>query len=121
MEKLKVKDLMVPADRFPKISCLATLYDGLAALEKAQEKYMSGESDQRILLVDNEEGTVMGKLSPVDLLSGLETNYLKVNAEEILSRFGLRYVWRSMQKDYHLWENPFQDLCRKAANVKKID
>jgi hypothetical protein len=38
MEKLNVRDLMVAADKFPKISCSATLFDGLVALEKAQEK-----------------------------------------------------------------------------------
>ena len=26
-----------------------------------------------------------------------------------------------MQKDYHLWEDPFKDLCRKAYEVKIKD
>ncbi len=26
-----------------------------------------------------------------------------------------------MQEDYNLWGNPFQDLCRKAANVQVKD
>jgi hypothetical protein len=54
MENLTVRDLMVPADKFPKISERASFYEALAALESAQDKYLSGKSEQRILLVENE-------------------------------------------------------------------
>ncbi|MBN1849971.1 MAG: CBS domain-containing protein [Deltaproteobacteria bacterium] len=121
MEKMKVQDLMISAERFPKISRDATLFEALAALEKAQGKYMSGESEQRILMIEDEKGKVVGKLSPIDLLRGLETNYNKVDMENVLTRFGLSYMWKSMQKDYHLWENPFRDLCRKADEVRIKD
>lgn len=118
MEKMKVQDLMIPADSFPKISDQATFYEVLTALETAQKKFISGESRQRILLVENQDGEIVGKISPIDLFVGLETNYSRVNTEETINRFGLSYIWKSMQKDYHLWENPFKDLCRKAADVK---
>ncbi|MDX9785784.1 MAG: CBS domain-containing protein [Desulfobacterales bacterium] len=121
MEKMKVRDLMVSADSFPKISCQVTFYEALAALEDAQKKYLSGEIEQRILLIVDKEGKVMGKLSPIDLIRGLETNYNRVNAEKVLDRFGLHYVWKSMQEDYNLWENPFKDLCRKAGEVQVKD
>jgi predicted transcriptional regulator len=117
MEKLKVRDLMIPVDRFPKLSNRARFYEALAALETAQKKYLSGESEQRILLIEDEEGKIVGKLSPMDLLRGLETNYSRAEAEKTLAHFGLSHVWKSIQADYHLWENPFSDLCRKAENV----
>jgi hypothetical protein len=117
MEKMKVRDLMVLTDSFPKISDRATFYEALESLENAQKKYLAGESEQRILLVENAEGKVTGKLSPIDLIRGLETNYARVDAENILARFGLRYLWKSMKEDYHLWENPFKDLCRKATEI----
>lgn len=121
MEKMKVRDLMVPADRFPRISSLASFYEALAALETAQKKYLSGESEQRILLVEDDRGKIIGKLSPIDLLRGLETNYARVDVEKIFARYGLRFAWKAMQKDYDLWENPFQDLCRKAGDVRLKD
>ena len=121
MENLKVGDLMVPADKFIKISSNATIYEGLAALESAQENYVSGKSEQRILLVEDEQGNILGKLSPIDLLTGIETNYKRINYEETLKHIGLRYIWTSMQKDYNLWEDPFKDLCRKASEVKVKD
>ena len=121
MENMKVRDLMVPTDKFPKISNATTFYDAVAALENAQKKFLSGESEQRILLVENEEGRVIGKISPIDLVRGLETNYNRVDVEKSLVRFGLQYVWKSMQEDYNLWENPFKDLCRKAGEVQVKD
>jgi len=118
MENMKVQDLMVPVDRFPKISDGAAFYEALAALESAQEKFLSGKSEQRILLVENAEGKVIGKISPIDLIRGLETNYSRVNIGETIKRFGFNYIWESMKKDYNLWEYPFKDLCRKAGDVK---
>jgi hypothetical protein len=44
-----------------------------------------------------------------------------VDTEDTLTRFGLSHVWRSLQKDYHLWESPFKDLCRKAKEIKVKD
>ena len=111
----------MPADKFLKISGEATIFEGLRALESAQEKYLSGESEQRILLVVDKEGRIMGKMSPIDLLSGLESNYRRVDYEETLKHLGLRYVWTAMRKDYNLWENPFQDLCLKSVEVKIKD
>jgi len=118
MENMKVRDLMVQAEKFPSISDSATFYEALVALESAQKKYLSGESEQRILLVKDDKGKVTGKLSPIDLLRGLETNYLRMDTQKILSRFGLDYIWKSMQEDYNLWGNPFEDLCRKAAGLR---
>jgi len=121
MEKFLVRDLMVTADKFPKISYRATFYEALSALENAQKKYLSGESEQRILLVEDEKGKIIGKLSPIDLFRGLETNYNNMETENLLNRFGLHYLWKSVQDDYSLWENPFRDLCRKAVEIRVKD
>jgi len=56
-------------DKFFKISCQATICEGLEALENAQVKYLSRESEQRILLVVDKKGKIKGKLSPIDLMS----------------------------------------------------
>lgn len=121
MENLTVRDMMAPADRFPKISDRARFYEAFAALEAAQEAYLSGKAEQRILLVEDENEKIIAKLSPKDLLRGLETNYNRVEAEKALSSFGLSHIWKSLQEDYHLWESPFKDLCRKADAVQVKD
>ncbi|MDD2603748.1 MAG: CBS domain-containing protein [Desulfobacterales bacterium] len=121
MDQLKVRDLMMPLAAFPKIADSASFYEALAALETAQENFLSGRSRQRILLVENSAGKVIGKISPIDLFRGLETNYSRINVEETIKRLGMHYIWKSMQKDYGLWEDPFKDLCRKAVDVHVRD
>jgi CBS domain containing-hemolysin-like protein len=117
MEKMKVRDLMVPADQFPKIADTASLFDALFALETAQEDFLSGKSAQRIMLVENEKKQIIGKISPIDLFKGLEKKYNEVNVEKTLEKFGLKYIWNGMREDYNLWESPFKDLCRKAGDI----
>lgn len=121
MEKMKVRDLMILIDKFPRISQHATFYEAVMILEAAQEKFLAGKVPQRIVVVEDDQGGVMGKISPIDLLRGLETNYNRINTEKTLSRFGFSYIWKSMQTDYNLWENPFKDLCRKAQEVQVKD
>ena len=121
MEKMKVQDLMIPIDKFPRISQSATFFEAVMALEAAQKNFLSGKAAKRILLVEDDNGVVIGKISPIDLLRGLETNYNRINTEKTLSRFGLSSIWKSMQSDYQLWENPFKDLCRKAQEVRVKD
>jgi CBS domain containing-hemolysin-like protein len=121
MEKMKVKDLMVPVDQFPKIADTASLYDALFALEKAQEAFLSGKSTQRIMLVENEKKQIIGKISPIDLFKGLEKKYNQVNVEKTLEKFGLKYIWSGMRKEYDLWESPFKDLCHKAGDIHVKD
>jgi Mg2+/Co2+ transporter CorC len=121
MEKMKVRDLMVPADQFPKIADTASLFDALFALETAQEDFLSGKSAQRIMLVENEKKQIIGKISPIDLFKGLEKKYNQVNVEKTLEKFGLKYIWSGMRKEYDLWESPFKDLCRKAGDIHVKD
>ena len=121
MEKMNVREFMVPVDRFPRISNEAAFYEALHALEDAQQKYLAGKSEQRILLVEDANGDVVGKISPIDLIRGVETDYENVVVEKTISRFGLGYARKSIQEQYRLWQTPFQDLCRKAKDVKIKD
>ncbi|MBM9604671.1 CBS domain-containing protein [Desulfopila inferna] len=121
MENVKVRELMIPMDQFPRISSKASLHEALSTLEKVQEAFLTEGAQQRILLVENTSGKVIGKISPIDIFRGLETKYTEVNYEENLRKFGLTYVWDSMQEDYNLWHSPFEDLCRKAGQVHVKD
>ena len=122
MEKMKVRDLMVLIDRFPKISNRTVYFEALSVLENAQKNYLSGESERRILLVENEKGPVIGKLSPNDLFRGLERTIVGLMPmSPSLTRFGSDYIWKSMQKDFNLWENPFKNLCHKAKGIQIND
>ena len=117
MEQLKVRDIMVPAVDFPRISHNATFFETLMALEEAQDNYLSGKSKQRILLVEDENGKIVGKISPTDMIRGLEPNYEKIDVEDKLARFGVSYALKSIRQQYRLWQTPFADLCKKAKDI----
>lgn len=121
MEKMKVRELMVPIEKFPQILQSAAFYEALLALEDAHKKYLTEESEQRILLVKDENGKVVGKISPIDLIRGLEPEYDEVEIEKDFARFGLGYAIKSMREQYRLWQTPFSDLCRKAKDVQIKD
>lgn len=118
MDTLHIRNIMTPIDQFPRISHNATFYEALLALEKAQEEFLAGRAEQRILVVKDDRGEVVGKLSPMDLLRGLEPNYGKIDESDLSSRFGLSYVIKSMKDELRLWQKPLGDLCRKAQDLK---
>ncbi|MBR9980909.1 MAG: hypothetical protein KFF50_07785 [Desulfatitalea sp.] len=119
MEKMKVRDLMRPVTAFARISSGATLMAAVDALEKAQLAFTAGKAPQRILLVENEGGDIVGKLSPMDVVQGLEPNYSRIESLKGLSRASLSTdMLESMKEQFRLWEKPLSELCRKAYDVK---
>ncbi len=115
----KVRDFMVPINKFPMILDTTTFAGAVMALEKANEEFMSGKREQRIVLVCNSENQVIGKLSPIDVVRGLEPNYDKV-IDKRTSSFvsGFEYVIESMKGQAILWSEPLKDLCMKAQDVR---
>lgn len=119
MEDKKVKDIMVKAQGFPSVSAEATFLEALEALESAQEAFTSGKAKQRIVLVKDGHGAVVGKISPIDLSRGLEPGYKGLDERlKGFMRFGVGYLIKPLKEQYWLWAQPFEDLCRKAVNVK---
>ncbi len=118
MKVFTASQLMVPLSEYATVRDNATLYDAVMALEAAQEKYSYKHSEyrHRAVLVLDENGRVVGKVSQLDVLRALEPKY-----EEILDGRGLKGVGfsrkflKTMLKDYVLFDSPLRDLCRKAS------
>ena len=122
MKNAKVKDLMVPLSEYATVSQSASLYDAVMALEEAQNKFEKKQYLHRAILVLNEQGHVVGKLSQNDVLMSLEPKYTGI--EEL----GRHRHWelspeliKTMMRDYGLWEKPMDDLCEKAARMQVKD
>ena len=67
-----VEDLMVSVSKFPAISQEATLREAILTLDRVWEEYAAGQREQRILLVFDHENSIVGKLTPKDVICGLE-------------------------------------------------
>ena len=121
MKTMNIREIMSPTEDFPRISEQATFYEAVLALDEAQEAFLSGKARQRILLVEDAGGNVTGKITPMDLLRGLEPKYDKIEGSDIISRFGLGYAAESMKEEYRLWQKPLTELCSRAQNMKVAD
>jgi hypothetical protein len=119
MEKMKVRELMRPVKEFPRISNEATFMEAVEALDKAQQAFSSGEAPQRILLVCDQAERIVGKLSPMDLVQGLEPNYDRIDSLKNESRYRLgQRILDRMKEEFRLWQRPLAELCAKAHGAK---
>jgi len=123
MKTFTVKDLMVPLSEYATVSEDATLYEAVLALENAQEKFEDKHTRyrHRAILVLDKNGSVVGKLSQLDVLRALEPKYQDMIEGAGYHRFGFtKEFMKSMLQGYHLFANPLEDICRKAGekNVK---
>lgn len=75
MKNYKVKDLMVSLSEYATVSEDATLFEAVLALEKAQEAFEKNRYTHRAILVRGKSGDIIGKISQLDVLMGLEPNY----------------------------------------------
>ena len=122
MEKMKVTELMRPLDEFTSISSQATFIEAVEALEKADQEFKAGKAPQRILLVYDAAQKVVGKMSPMDIVQGLEPDYLNIDMPTTTSYYRLmQTVQKSAQKELRLWKDPLKELCNKAYGVKIHD
>lgn len=118
MDTLKISELMSPVDQFPRISGQANFYEALMALETAQKTCRDGKCKECVVLVEDQDGNITGKISIVDAIRGLEPKYDKIESLREDIRFGLPQIFETMKDDYRLWQEPLSDLCRKAVNIK---
>jgi CBS domain-containing protein len=115
---MKVKDLMVPLSGYATVSQDASLADAVKALRLAQKEFDQTRDRHRAILVSDENNKIVGKLSQLDVIRSLEPKYLKFDDRKELSRFGYtKYFMDSMLKEHHLWEDPLDHICEKAAKI----
>ena len=107
-----VKDLMVPFEEYTRVSDGASLHDAIIALEKALLGPGADPSRprDRAVLVQAQDGRILGKLSLWDVLRGLEPRYDRPIDPLV------------MVNDYFLWTHSmFVNLGEKAKSIRAKD
>ena len=83
MKTKTVKDTMTPLSKYGTISAEAPLYEAAMALNPAQQEYDRDRSRHRLLLIVDEQGHVVGKLSQLDVLrAGVVLDFLQTGEEK---------------------------------------
>lgn len=123
MDPMTVEKLMISIEQFPRISEDETFGAAVGRLDQCRVDYKSGKSEQCILLVCDEKGRVTGKISPMDILRGLEPQYKQMGEVVGEHTLGASYdhMMRSLFDQATLWTKPLKELCSKARNVKIKD
>lgn len=119
MKTITAKDIMVPLDEYATVSHRASLLEAIRALENPRKKHGDEPYRHISVLVLNDKGKVIGKVSQTDIMKAMEPNYKKIGNDLILSRFGFSAAFvKAMQNEFKLWERPLKELCVAAEKVK---
>ena len=122
MKTINVQELMVPLKDYATVLREATLREAVRALEKAQLALGPSQYKHRAILVLDEAGNVLGKLTMKDILVVLEPNYRNLESMEVLSRSGHSPdLIKSMLKGNALWLEPLQFVCERAKQLRVSD
>jgi len=76
LEKLRIGDIMIPIDDYPRIGPQTTLREAMLALERAQLEVDGRKSLPRVLLVMDAAGKLLGTVRRRDIMRGLEPRHL---------------------------------------------
>ena len=122
MKTITVKELMVPLEAYATVTREATLREAIIALERAQVTLDPSRHKHRAILVLDENGKVVSKITMKHILLALEPNYGKVEGTGILERSGYSPdLIRSMLENNALWTEPLQFFRERAAKLKVGD
>ena len=119
MNKIYVKDLMIPLADYTVVPLGSTLFDAVVALEHAQQHLMPGKQSHRAVLVTDQDGHIVGKVGPFALMKALEPKYSILGDLETVRRPGIdSQTLQAMMEHLRLFNDSFQDHCRAAARLK---
>lgn len=119
MKTKTVKDIMTPLSEYGTISMEATLYEAAMALDEAQKEYDQNLRQHRVLLIADEDGRIVGKISQLDVLRALEPKGGHIENSRSLSRFGVsRGYLKPMFNQCGFWDKPLIDICKYAGQLK---
>ena len=122
MKTITVKELMVPLKEYATVPQEASLREAVLALEKAQMKLGPSRHKHRAILVLDESGKVVAKITMKNILLALEPNYGKLEGMDVLERSGYSPdLIKSMLEDNALWSKPLQFVRDRAIQLKVGD
>ncbi len=122
MDEKRVKDLMVPLDRYGLVSQDATLLEAIQILRETQKKRNRSRQPFRAVLIIDENKKVIGKLGEIAFLKALETKHEALGEACELSRAGVsEQILNPILSYYQLFQDKLSNLCFQARDIKVGD
>ncbi|MBW2219835.1 MAG: CBS domain-containing protein [Deltaproteobacteria bacterium] len=122
MQKLLVKNLMVPLESYANIHEDSFLIDAVYALEKSQKEFEASSYLHRAVLAYDDDKKIVGKLSQWDVIKCLEPKYENFGDLRSTSLSGLSpELIKSMMAKYNLWQGNLKNIHNRIADKKVKD
>lgn len=122
MQKLVVRDIMIPLERYATIHEDRFLIDAIEALEEAQKAFEQSPYGHRAVLAYDDNKKIVGKLSQWDVIKCLEPRYENFGDIRSISLSGLSPEFiKSMMEKFSLWQVDIDDVCGRVAKKKVKD
>jgi len=122
VENHLVKDFMVPISEYASVTVGTSLIDAVKALEKAQEKYTTSKYQHRAILVLDESGRIIGKISQLRALKAIEPDSQSNSEIEQLKEFNFSDNYVAQLRDLYRSHGKImsKDSLRDAS-TKKVE
>ncbi len=122
MDEKRVKDLMVPLDKYGLVSQDATLLEAVMVLQEAQKKRDRSHQPFRAVLIIDDNKNVVGKLGELAFLKALEPKRNVLGDVNKLSRAGVsEQVITTVLSHYQFFQDKLSNLCFRARDIKVKD
>lgn len=118
MRDIQVKQIMIPVGDYVTVKKQDRLTEVLAAIEKV--RLSKGQHAHRDAVVVDENGTLCGKVTMIDIFRALEPNYPKLQRSRKGQMLTDDFV-RNAVKELRLWMEPVEDVCARGRRVTVAD
>ena len=127
---VRVGEIMIPVERYPKVTSTSTLRDAVAQMEKATLEVGGRRSLPRVLLVFGIDGAFAGVVRRRDIMRGLEPKFLvsepmeyrkklfDVDIDPNLSEFSHERLVRDVREQSN---RPVCDVMRPVPATLDVD
>ncbi len=112
---------MVPLSEYVTVFEGATLYEAVQALESAREEYVHNRYTHRAVLILDSQGHVIGKLSQLDVLRGIQPNHEEMEKFEDIRRYGFSHNFINSLKEQSRQEGDIVDVLDKDTTGLKVE
>ena len=118
MDKIQVKEIMIPILNYVTVQKENSLVEVLQSLEQARKS--DNEHAHRDAIVVDINGVFIGKLTMIDVFRALEPNYAKVEQQREKGTLTDEFVMKAA-KDFNLWIEPTQTICERGGRLMVSD
>lgn len=122
MSQNTVREIMIPCSELSSINADATLGEAIVALGEVMDSFRHGGRGSRVLVVKDNAGRMVGKLTPVDILRGMESSEAGMAQSAADSRLGrVSCVLDTCLAEQRKASMPWDDAVSLSRTVKVSD